>query len=148
MVEWKTIIIVMAIIGIATTALVNMMDEMEDNYNVSPPSDNSSSDYINVYNQLKAYTNISKNYAEDVSEDIQKDEGITLTSGASAISKGIIAALKIVFAPITIGLTTITDIVTLLGFPAWVGDVLITVIIMTILSIVIAAIIGGRLRGY
>lgn len=145
MVDWKTIFIVMAIIGASTTAIMYFIDDVETNYGVTP-SGNQSDEYDKVYANLKEYSDIATNYTTEAEQIANEDEGITTLSAVSAISSGIITILKIIFRPLTdIGL--LADISRLLGFPVWVGQLITTIVAITIVSIFLGAILRWRLKG-
>jgi len=145
MVDWKQIFIVMAIIGFSATAITLFLDDVENNYDITVYG-NQSNEYDEVYDELKGYSDIAEEYTRETEQIAREDEGITLLSGASAVSKGIITMLKIIFRPITnIGL--IADISRLIGFPIWVGQLLTSIIVITIISIFLGAILRWRMKG-
>ena len=145
MVDWKQIFIVMAIIGFSATAIILFLDDVENNYDITVYG-NQSNEYDEVYDELKGYSDIAEEYTRETEQIAREDEGITLLSGASAVSKGIITMLKIIFRPITnIGL--IADISRLIGFPIWVGQLLTSIIVITIISIFLGAILRWRMKG-
>ena len=138
MVDAKQVIIVMLIMGFSIGILMDMAYDLQNNYGVTTTS---TATETSLENNLKGYLGTAANESNDASTSLKNDQGIIPLQGAWSISTGMIKVLKMVFLPIQLMTTSISDISKIFGLPDSVGTLIAALIFITLSFIFIRALL-------
>ena len=136
--EAKQIIYATLIMGVMTTLLVAFMYNMQTEYDVTIPANNTMEQ--EVFDLMTSNINESYQLSQDMSSKVQSSEGVSLVDWGVIVSKSVVQAVKLLFTPITMYITLFSTLSVIFGLPAWVFPTLITFIIVAIMFVIIKAI--------